>query len=338
MHTAMMVQIRPIAITLALMLWLGPAPLRAAAGQLESALSRDLSKCIRAPVDVYSTDHFRILHTRDADWAPEVGAWLEHLLGRFEEVSERGGFRTAMPAAPLTWICFSDAAAYETYNAEFEDGCPHDRKSYYSSLSDRVVLLHRENPAEPVVPAADGSVRTGIRESARIAHEAAHQLSYSTGIQTRGVMYPLWVSEGLATFYEGALLAGDASGDENPGRRDRLVSAYRSDRLVPLEKLVTAIQSPGEADVRDDFYAACWGLMSFLVAEQGPELRRYLGLLSALHAGPRPSAALSREFARAFGDPAILETRWRAYVESLADETKKAGNDSASPALTMCRP
>ena len=331
-------KIYPLALYLAAAFWLGLGVVQASASEAPSVLTRELSACIRSPVDVYCTEHFRVLHTPDADWAPEVGVWLEHLLTRFVAVSQRNGFAPRPPAAPMTWVCLSDAAAYEMYNSKFENGCPHDRKSYYSSRTRCVVLLHREDSIAPVEPPVDGSVRSDIRKSARIAHEAVHQLSYNTGIQTRGVMYPLWVSEGLATFYEGALLSSDDASDDNSGRRERLVSAYRSGRLISLDKFIAMTQVPSEANARDDFYAECWGLMSFLVGKEGRGLREYLGLLTVLRAGLRSSAALRREFAQVFGDPVELEPRWRTYVESLGNHDKMAGNAIASPTLAMSRP
>ena len=40
------------------------------------------------------------------------------------------------------------------------------------------------------------------RQIATILHEACHQIAFNTGLQTRLGDYPLWVSEGIATFFE----------------------------------------------------------------------------------------------------------------------------------------
>ena len=40
------------------------------------------------------------------------------------------------------------------------------------------------------------------RTVATIVHEATHQISYNTGLQTRFADNPFWVSEGLAVYFE----------------------------------------------------------------------------------------------------------------------------------------
>ncbi len=69
-----------------------------------------------------------------------------------------------------------------------------------------------------------------------LTHEMTHQLAYNSGLQKRGVMYPLWVSEGLATFFEGsALPQWDPIG--NTARRRTLAKLHAGGALLSLREL-----------------------------------------------------------------------------------------------------
>src|SRR5690606_31731957 len=72
----------------------------------------------------------------------------------------------------------------------------------------------------------------------RTTHEVAHQLAFDSGLQRRGVMYPLWVAEGLATTFEVEVGGVMGPGQDNPVRRHRLEEAYASSSLLPIETLI----------------------------------------------------------------------------------------------------
>jgi hypothetical protein len=291
------------------------------AAQLPEQLSRSLNR----RVDLLQTRHFELLHTEDDHEARATGALLETLLARFLHASDEAGFALRPPRNRLTWICLDDLDAFERYGVVFEGGTRAGIRSYYSSRTDRVVVYDGDE-CDHCQGLASKSVR--------LAHEVAHQLSYNMGLQTRGVMYPLWVSEGLATCFEGAAQSGTARfDDDNPERRLRLQAATSSGRLLSLEELVVATRPPDDPEARNDFYAQCWGLLSFLYREDPERLQRYLAVMGAMHGGRRPAAALAGEFTQAFGTPSSVEQRWRTFIASLPDEGMEAGPADAGPAL-----
>jgi hypothetical protein len=269
----------------------------------------------------HETKHFVILHAHGERWATGMGAALERIYARFLPVSATAGFAVHAPTGPLTWLCFRDGDARDLYDAAFEgDGTP-SFKSFYSSRTDQVLLLGPAPLAEAGLSPepTDPSARPPATDAIRIAHEMAHQLSYHTGLQTRGVMYPLWVSEGLAMLYETALLSPDGFQADNPLRRVRLQEARDGRRLWPLKDFVTMTQSPADEETRSDFYAQAWGLANLMMRRDRPGFARYLALLGQLEGGRRPEAALAREFESAFGDPAAFDRAWQEYLaEGLA--------------------
>jgi hypothetical protein len=171
-------------------------------------------------------------------------------------------------------------------------------------------------------PAGDGAV-----QAERIRHEAAHQLAYSVGLMKRGVMYPLWLAEGLATSFEtcgedAAVLTAD-----NPTRRADLLCALRNGRLAPLEELVVMAHLPSaDNQTAVALYAQSWGFWQFLLRTRCRPLQRYMASLAHLPMGRRLPQRLRGEFVEAFGEIDPLEAHWRRYLRDLAPALAD-GND-----------
>jgi hypothetical protein len=205
---------------------------------------------------------------------------------------------------------------------------------YYSARTNRVALML---PAGAAVRQGDG---VEVAAAARVAqfgpqpdtrpagedrldqrwitHELAHQLSFNYGLQKRGVMYPLWLSEGLATNFEADNQGRFGFGRDNTPRRRSLLSAYTHGRLTPLRRFVAMdrLESSGEAQARQD-YAECWGLYRFLSQQRPDQLRQYLLTLKALDSGNREGAVLRREFVEAFGPIEQMQSDWEDWLDGL---------------------
>jgi hypothetical protein len=152
----------------------------------------------------------------------------------------------------------------------------------------------------------------GLHNIATTIHEATHQLCYNSGLLSRFVRHPLWLSEGIATAFETthpALAFGP--GHDNPTRRRNLLAATRRGSLIPLSTLVNLTEIPGQTlDEKSDFYAQSWGLFTMLYQSHLPQLQRYVALLNQR---TDPQVA----FTQAFGDPATFEGPWRRFIGGL---------------------
>jgi hypothetical protein len=168
-------------------------------------------------------------------------------------------------------------------------------------------------------PAGDGPHRDGgMLDIRRAVHEAAHQLAFNSGLQARGVMYPLWVSEGLATNFECDTTAGIGVGRDNPPRRRQLLRACDAGRLMDLDEFVTMVQIPvGGRASPNDLYAQAWGMFNFLFRNHRSELRSYLGTLARAEQGSRDPEVMEAEFAGAFGSTSRLRESWSEYLRKL---------------------
>lgn len=151
-------------------------------------------------------------------------------------------------------------------------------------------------------------------------HEAIHQLSFNSGIQVRGRQYPLWVSEGLATCFEGWDLEqsiGPAS--DNPIRRTALARALADNELLPLGDLLVLTEYPRKREAQQAFYAEAWALFRYVLRYYPDAMRQYLRRLS--EATPAPPQQARRRFValfvEQFGPLDDFERCFRKHLQSL---------------------
>ncbi len=223
---------------------------------------------------------------------------LERTHEEFYLSMRSAGFAPQPLSERLVWVSFGNAEQFSRYARETERMNLSWLDSYYSSRTNRVV--------------------TTRCSSERMTHEAAHQLAFNSGLQTRGVMYPLWVSEGLATNFEADSSGAMGFGRDNPVRRERLLAARAADRLVWLPDFLTLTRpATGELDAANDLYAQSWGVFRFLFAHRRADLRRYLAALSAADPGWRDPSTLEHEIEAAFGSREPLTAAWERFLEQL---------------------
>lgn len=271
-----------------------------------------------APVDpplaAVETPHFRLLHEPGTADTRALAGRLEGLLPRFQDVCREAGFRVRTPEQAFTWVCFERPERYARVVAKQEHAVLAD-DAWYSTHDNAVMLMLR--------PSGQGGDETdGPGEVSRINHECAHQFAYNSGLQRRGVLYPLWFSEGLATHFETTDL--HAFLGDNAPRRRALLNATREGTLLPLRQLVVVV-APGDDHERGvALYAQAWGLIQFLFSRDPARFREYACALTLCHPGQRPPAALEREFASAFGPAPDLEAAWHSFLRELAHASDAA--------------
>ena len=133
------------------------------------------------------------------------------------------------------------------------------------------------------------------------------QLAFNTGVQTRGVMYPLWVSEGLATNLEADGAGGLGLGRDNPGRRERLLRARAEGRLVPIADFLTLTRVPPHDGAAHDDGASEYGQRQGL--HPGPPAMRRIAAAADAASAVRCGGARLQTGASA-GEP--IRRRWTA--------------------------
>ena len=108
-------------------------------------------------------------------------------------------------------------------------------------------------------------------------HEGAHQLAFNVGVQQRMAVYPLWVSEGLATVFE---TAGDSTGwgprRVNPSRSKRLKRLIKNNKARSVLQLVAFDGRYKHQEDALNVYAESYGLFYYLLRAEPDKLRAYL--------------------------------------------------------------
>ena len=142
---------------------------------------------------------------------------------------------------------------------------------------------------------------------ATIIHEATHQIAFNSGLQTRFADIPLWVSEGIAVYFETPDLTNSKGWKEiGAVNRPRLERFREYLTRRPADSLSTLISD--DARLRDaatalDAYAEAWALNYYLIRNHPKQYVAYLKMLSEkrqlLWDDP---AERRKEFEAAFGD------------------------------------
>lgn len=158
----------------------------------------------------------------------------------------------------------------------------------------------------------------GLNNISQTIHEATHQLAFNSGIQSRFVLNPFWLSEGLATSFETMMPAASTGpADDNFSRRRALTQAVGAGQLIPLATFITRVQiADANDDQRERLYGQAWGLFHFLYTTRRPALIRFMQQTAAGRGG-HDAMGLTASFRQAFGPIDKLDAAWRAWLSQL---------------------
>ena len=273
----------------------------------------------------HATNHFVILTDAPADWATKAGRTLERTQDAFYRAFGSAGFEPAPMENRLVWVAFSRRDDFHQYALNIDRLDMSWSDGYYSTRTNRVALVcESAAPARSTVASASDSTEhfpqpsEGFTHLAQATHEAVHQLAFNSGLQKRGVMYPLWASEGLATNFEASGSGEFGPTHDNAHRRRQIVRAMQRDQLITLHDFITLTRVPVDSpDQTHSVYAQSWAFFRFLFNHRPRQLRQYMSDLAALEPGRRDTATLRREFTRAFGRIDALDRSWQAYLRLL---------------------
>ncbi len=219
---------------------------------------------------VYRTAHYVIVHNGSDAYAKQVGALFEQLYRNFFTFWKNQRWDLPEPRFPLVALVLRDHRAFLSHAGAEIGETAESVIGYYHLASNRMTTFN--------VPDWERNVAT-------IIHEATHQLAYNCGLQRRFADNPMWVSEGLATFFE-------SPDRRNPGRwrnigRVNHVNLARWHNYLghrPQESLATLLADDTRfrnSSTATAAYAECWALTYFLIKTRRKEYVEYLQMLSA---------------------------------------------------------
>ena len=121
---------------------------------------------------------------------------------------------------------------------------------------------------------------------ATVIHEATHQIAFNCGLQTRFADIPLWVSEGVAVYFEAPDFS-NSKGWRTIGEVNRpRLGAFRqyAGRRTngSLRSLIADDKRFRDPRQAADAYAEAWALNYFLIRQKPKEYAAYLQELKDL--------------------------------------------------------
>ncbi len=243
---------------------------------------------------VHDSKNYVVCYNTTRTYAQWTSALLERLQRAFIAYWKKQGLDVKPPEHPLVVLVFANQATYAQYSREELGGAVGNVIGYYSPNSNKTVMydltgmqaVRREGGSRGSLhdisellsqPQAEPLVAT-------IVHEATHQISFNCGLQTRLVANPLWLTEGLACYFETPDLNSSRSwsgiGNVNYSRFERYVDNYDSNRVAPLSRMVGDDQMFREPETAVDMYAQAWAWNYFLIKWKPKEYAAYLKTLA----------------------------------------------------------
>ncbi len=275
--------------------------------------------------ETLSTEHFSLISSPDPAESEKIAHLLELAYDHFGALFGGYQFELRTPPEKLRWVVFATGDSFNRYAIETEGWDLSWLTGYYSAKTNTVAIVTPQKASEWQVRVQSSQAHDIIAcppdaETAlvQLVHEAAHQLSFNTGLQKRKVLYPIWASEGLAMFFERSLLSDYSESSYYSGvRARRLVQLHRQRQLIRLEEFIS-VSRLHDATRAIDVYAQAWGLFQFLCEHRTDALRAYLSSLHELEPGWRDERTLAHEFIETFGSPDQLDRQWQRFLEELS--------------------
>lgn len=248
----------------------------------------------------YQTAHYVLLHQGNEAYTRDCGVLFESLYRAFFAFWKNNDVRLSEPDYPLVALVFAGHESFLRHGRDEIGSTAESVIGYYHLPSNRMTTFR--------VPNIERNIAT-------IIHEATHQLAYNCGLQTRFADNPMWVSEGMATFFESPDFS-NPRGWRGVGRvntvnlhRWRQFAATRpADSLVTLVADDSRFRSGATAEAA---YGEAWALTYFLIKTRRKE---YVEYLEQLRVGKPLDERTPRERIE------MIETTFGQSIAELSDD------------------
>jgi len=279
--------------------------------------------------DVHQTTNYLICYNTSRAYAQWCGSLFERLYRAFTNYWQNKGFDLSQPEFPLVAIVFADQRSYTEFaKAELGDAAP--SIIGYFSLRTNWMTMYDLTGME-VLSRFGGRRGTtaqinrilarpeALRTVATIVHEATHQIAFNCGLHARYSDCPVWLSEGIALYFEtpdlGSTKGWSGIGAVNPPRLARFREYLKRRPPDSLQTLIADDKRFHDPQRSLDAYAEAWSLTYYLIRQQPKQYVAYLKTLSQkkplLDDGPQTRL---EEFRQAFGDLKQLDAEFLRYM------------------------
>lgn len=300
--------------------------------EFQSVTAKELAKQLKAEFgegfETVRTQHYVICTNAGKVYADWCGNLFERLMAGFQLHWKNSGIPLAEPTMPMTAVVFARRSQYAEFAAKDAGQVIAQSHGYYSVRTNRIVLYDL-TATEMSAPARSRSeilrkVALSPFNVATVVHEATHQIAFNSGMHHRYADNPLWLTEGMAMYFETPDLRNRTGwrtvGKVNIARLKRFRNFIQNRRKPgSLASLIQSDKRAANAETATDAYAEAWALTYFLVKRKRKQYEKYL---AAIAEKPRliwdkPEERL-KEFQQAFGnDLDKLDTELLRYVARL---------------------
>ncbi len=278
---------------------------------------------------LYTTKHYVLCYNTSDAFARWTGAMFERLYRAFHTFWDRKRFELHEPEFPLVALVFAERSSFKRYAQDALGEAVDEVIGFYNQRTNRMVLVDltgvapqrrrfmtsREIRRLLSRPGAERTVATVI-------HEATHQIAFNTGLQRRFSDMPVWVSEGLAMYFEVPDLKSKRGwrglGKVNPVRAKgfrRYLSKRPRDSLVQLMKDDKRFRDPFQMH---HAYDEAWAWYFFLMKTRPRQMVQYHQLLAKkpVLRWDSPEQRLE-DFTSVFGPIPPLEKAFFRFLKTL---------------------
>lgn len=215
--------------------------------------------------EAFQTAHYVLLYQGSDAYARDVGKLFEALHRAFYAFWKNQRVEIDEPKYPLVALVLADRASFLRHAGEEIGDTAANVIGYYHLESNRMTTFRV------------GNIERNI---ATIIHEATHQLAYNCGLQTRFADNPMWLSEGLAMFFESPDLSNPRGwrgigrvNEVNLSRWKRYLVRRPKDSLLTLLADDARFRSSATAEAA---YGESWALTYFLIRTMKKQYIDYL--------------------------------------------------------------
>ncbi len=298
----------------------------------QDAVGERLLAELPAGFKIHQTTHYVICYNTSQAYAQWCGSLYERLYRGFFNYWKTRGWDLPEPEMPLVALVFDSREQFANYARPELGDAVNGVIGYYNMRTNRVTMydLTGADDLKRLVPRISNSAHINQilsqpgaeRTVATIVHEATHQLAYNCGVQVRYAANPMWVSEGLAVFFE--------SPDYKSDRGWRTVGAVNVVHLMnfrrnlgarPPDSLMSILVEDKrfhDSKLVADAYSEAWALNYFLLNRHREKYVTYLKSLAEKKPllDDTPQERLDA-FKEVFGDLKALDEEFVKYIQKL---------------------
>jgi len=289
-------------------------------GALAPTPAKDLAakvlKLMPAGSKHLTTDHFVVCYNTSDTYARWNSDLYERLYKGFYRFWKEKGVELTNPRFPLVAVVFETKENYIEYASKEFQGAEHTI-GYYHQSTNRLAsydLTGVEGLIQPKAQVLRSELLNQIasrpqaeRTVATIVHEACHQIAFNSGLQVRLGDNPLWLSEGLATFFESPDLTNQNGwggiGKINKHNYGNLSKYFLARPADSLEKLLLDDSRLRSGETMSAAYAEAWGLTYYLLKSKPKQFASYMKSIREKTPGQRSTPKERIElFRESFGE------------------------------------